>query len=577
MTLLIPSVISQDYKSPGEREIFSKLRDDPFSKDWIALHSLDVAQHRKQVAGEIDFVVIIPGKGVLCLEVKACERLFRDRGLWYYGKNAKPDSKGPFKQASDAMHSIKDRLIKQRPDLKTVVFWSAVIFPYVDFSDESVEWHQWQVINQRKYQTESIGKLLERVLNSALQHLRNKNVGWFRPDSTEPSIDQCKLIAKVLRPDFEFYESPKSRIRRLLNEVKRYTEDQFQALDAMSANERIVFSGPAGTGKTLLAIESARRSNLKGNKVLFLCFNRLLGEWIKEQFKEVGVKINAEIFHDYMLNLAGMTRPDTNSDCFWQKKLPDLAVEKLMSIPGNDHLYDEIVIDEGQDLLRRNYVDVLDLSLRGGLAEGNWRLFGDFKTQAIYGGGDISLEEFLKERAGNAHQYLLTTNCRNTPRVAKVAANLVKLTDLYKKILRPDSGIMPEVRFYSSANDQCKLLVACLEELKKENITFKDVAVLSTHGNDNCVAHSINIQAWKGKLRPYVEATTGGDIRYCSIHAFKGMEAPVIIVTDVDTFEKPTSRTLFYIAATRALYRLIILANKDIKDEMNNAIRLVVS
>jgi len=133
---------------------------------------------------------------------------------------------------------------------------------------------------------------------------------------------------------------------------------------------------------------------------------------------------------------------------------------------------------------------------------------------------------------------------------------------------------MPEVRFYSSANDQCRMLVECLEELKKKKFDSQDLVVLSTHGNKRCVAHSINIQAWKGKLRPYGEATSGSDIRYCSIHAFKGLEAPVVIVTDVDTFEKPTARTLFYVAATRALHRLIILANKDIKDEMNKAISL---
>ena len=207
MATLIPSIISPDCTSPGEQEIFSKLRDDPFTKDWIALHSLDIAHHRKQVSGEIDYVVIIPSKGVLCLEVKACESLHRDHGLWYYGINPKPDPKGPFKQASDAMHSIKDRLFRQRPDLKTVVFWSAVIFPYIDFTIESGEWHLWQVVDRRKYQAEPIGKLLERVLKSARQHLRNKGLGWFRNDSIEPSIDQSKLIAKVLRPNFEFHVS----------------------------------------------------------------------------------------------------------------------------------------------------------------------------------------------------------------------------------------------------------------------------------------------------------------------------------------------------------------------------------
>src|SRR5688500_9443632 len=97
---MIPPVVHGGCTSPGEREIFRRLRDDPATSDWIVLHSLDVAEHRKQIAGEIDFVVIVPAKGVLCLEVKACRSLRRDGGLWYYGTEAKADARGPFKQAS---------------------------------------------------------------------------------------------------------------------------------------------------------------------------------------------------------------------------------------------------------------------------------------------------------------------------------------------------------------------------------------------------------------------------------------------------------------------------------------------
>jgi len=570
---LIPAVIPSDCNSPGEREVFSKLRDDSYTQNWIVLHSLDIAQHRKQVAGEIDFVVIIPGKGVLCIEVKACQSLYRDRGMWYYGTNPKPDSKGPFKQASEAMHSLRGYLVKKRPELSHIVFWSGVILPYLDFTSDAVEWHQWQVINRQAYTSQSLGILLERILNSAHKFLTGKSSArWFKPESPGPNDNQCKVISQILRPSFEYYESPRSRIKKELQEVRLYTEDQFSALDHMSTNERVVFVGAAGTGKTLLSIESARRSLGLGRKTLFMCYNRHLGEWIRNQFEQAvedGLKVG--IFHDYMLDLVGIARPNTSSDAFWKKELPELALDKLMNVSNDDQLYDAIIIDEVQDILQRNYLDVLDLSLRGGITKGKWHLFGDFKNQTIFGNGDFSLENFLEERAAHPTFCTLTTNCRNTPRVAEVAANFVNLTDLYKTILRPNSGIMPEVRFYSSANEQCRMLVACLEELRKEKFDSQDVVVLSTHGNEKCVAHSINIQAWKGKLRPYGETTIGGDIRYCSIHAFKGMEAPVIIVTDVDTFENPTARTLFYIAATRALHRLIILANDSIRNEMSKA------
>lgn len=104
---MFPAEIYTDTPSPGELEVFQRLRDDPATRDWIVLHSLDVAHHLKQVVGEIDFVVIIPSKGVLCLEVKAHRRLRCEQGQWYYGSDPAPVARSPFKQAADGMQSIR--------------------------------------------------------------------------------------------------------------------------------------------------------------------------------------------------------------------------------------------------------------------------------------------------------------------------------------------------------------------------------------------------------------------------------------------------------------------------------------
>lgn len=94
MAIMIPPVIPPDTPSGGEMEVFRRLRDDPGTEGWIVLHSFGLADHVEQVQGEIDFVVIIPAKGVFCLEIKSCSaaHLRRDaRGLWYYGPKDKGD------------------------------------------------------------------------------------------------------------------------------------------------------------------------------------------------------------------------------------------------------------------------------------------------------------------------------------------------------------------------------------------------------------------------------------------------------------------------------------------------------
>ena len=113
----------------------------PDTSGWTVLHSFDIADHRRQLAGEIDFLCIVPGKGVLVVEVKGCHQLARHDGDWYYGHNAEPDHRGPFRQAADAMHSLRQRLAKLHPELAGVPFWSAACFPFIDFTESSPEWH----------------------------------------------------------------------------------------------------------------------------------------------------------------------------------------------------------------------------------------------------------------------------------------------------------------------------------------------------------------------------------------------------------------------------------------------------
>ena len=144
MARMIPPVIGDHVVSEGERLIFDALRTGAAAADWVVLHSLDVADHRAQVSGEIDFVVIVPRLGVVCLEVKASRSLEIRDGRWRYGQTQTWDERGPFKQAAVAMHSLRDLLAKEAPGLSDIVFCSAVAFTHTSFEVTSPEWHGWQ-------------------------------------------------------------------------------------------------------------------------------------------------------------------------------------------------------------------------------------------------------------------------------------------------------------------------------------------------------------------------------------------------------------------------------------------------
>ncbi|MBK7063411.1 MAG: NERD domain-containing protein [Rubrivivax sp.] len=68
---MIPPLVAADAPK-GEKQLFARLRDDPNARDWLVLHSFDIRRHVARAEGEADMVVVVPGLGVLCIEVKVC-------------------------------------------------------------------------------------------------------------------------------------------------------------------------------------------------------------------------------------------------------------------------------------------------------------------------------------------------------------------------------------------------------------------------------------------------------------------------------------------------------------------------
>jgi hypothetical protein len=153
-----------------------------------------------------------------------------------------------------------------------------------------------------------------------------------------------------------------------------------------------------------------------------------------------------------MLDIAEAVSDDTSS-IFWQDELPLLVIDKLLNKMDDQNLYDELVVDEAQDILRESYLDFLDLNLKGGLSAGRWRLFGDFEKQAIYDAASLSLEKFIHSRELKIPVYSLRVNCRNTPRVASLAHLLGGLDPGYSRVLRPDDRSDPELIYCSDENE----------------------------------------------------------------------------------------------------------------------------
>ena len=178
-------------------------------------------------------------------------------------------------------------------------------------------------------------------------------------ESKLPTKQDVKFLTSILRSDFDKVLAIRARINNAEQQLLELKEQQYKCLDQIEDNRRAVIYGPAGTGKTLLAIEQAKKSVAEGKKIALLCFNNSISQWFQAYFREEAAEyIPAYIgtFHKMLLDITteagfSITVPANNEarNLFYKEILPTKALEILLENPKE---FDEIIIDEAQDLIR---------------------------------------------------------------------------------------------------------------------------------------------------------------------------------------------------------------------------------
>ena len=556
MARLIPPIFPED-APPGEKSVYRVLAEDRMTDDWIVLHSLNIAEHVRKPEGEADFVIIAPRLGFLVVEVKSHQHFTFDDGVWRLGSQA-PTTRGPFKQASEAMYSIRKYLIRKKVDLSSTPVLSAVWFTEArarTMLRPTNEWFDWQILDSEDLKKDPIGTI-RRAFEGGLANLEATFKG-YSSGGVGPSQTEAKQIAMLLRPNFEFGVVAGDVRAARQHQLVRFVEEQFLALDAMSDNQAVLFTGPAGSGKTFLALEAARREIALGGNGTLMCFNKLLGRRLAADVDEPRLSVGT--FHSQLLALTGLKVPEGAGELFWKNELPERAIEVLLEL--GEPPFDFLIVDEIQDLLTEAYLDVLELTVKGGLAGGRVLMFGDFERQVIYNDG--SGRELLRERVPHMPSHRLSMNCRNLPRIGFSVNFFSGLTPGYQRFRRDDDGVNPVLLKYTRGEDQSPLLRQAVEALRDESFDLSEIVVLSPLAADSAAATTTD--SW---LRSVLVQADGlhakkGKIRFSSIQAFKGLEAPAVIVTDLDRVNVPNFQSVLYVGLTRATDRVYGLVEKD--------------
>lgn len=578
MARMFPPEFDDSSPSAAERHVFNLIKADSRTANWLVLHSLGLSRRPAGPFGEIDFVVIIPGEGIVCLEVKG-GRISCENGIWKTTNRFGSIStlkRSPMMQAREGMFALRDRITKhfgERGAESMCPIGCGVVFPDVTCPPATPEFDRSDVIDARD---------LEKPVSFSILRIARQRLRPLQPRSRAPAPtdSEAKSLLGFLRPDFELIVARGLRVGRSEERLLRLTEEQYCRLDELQDNPRCLFEGAAGTGKTVLAIEHAKRRARSESDVLLVCFNRMLGARLEEQLKGTGIRcgtchsiirqsiLQSSLAQEFLGKEAEALKSG-DSRLLFDELYPlygQLAVDEIGS------LCNVLVLDEVQDLSRSAIFDFLDRALAGGLAGGCWAMFGDFTRQALYGVPDNPLT-ILQDYCAHFTRARLTLNCRNTRRIAEETA-LLSGFDRAPYRMNQEIGLAVDHRYWRRPADLAEHLEKVLLRLLSEGLAADDVLILCPRKLDrSSLAGITKIAGLPLRDASSDQQIAGSTIVFSTIHAFKGLESPVVILIDIEQVDSEEARSLLYVGMSRARSLLVLMIREAARGRVEQRIR----
>ncbi|KVZ92213.1 ATP-dependent helicase [Burkholderia ubonensis] len=325
---------------------------------------------------------------------------------------------------------------------------------------------------------------------------------------------------------------------------------------------RLRVIGTAGSGKTQLAVQAMRDAIAAGRRVLYVCFNRPLADYIA-RIAPPGAKIaNYHQLCDWVARDGGYTPDFDAPDAF------GMLEARFAQTPVPERWrFDVLIVDEGQDF-HPSWASALERLLA---PDGAWWWLED-PLQNLYMREPVALPGWVSLKA--------LTNYRSPRDLLDFVRDVVGRVEPLAAELRsgsPFDGSDLVVSAYGDANaSPAALADACIDATKRAitqalSLGFRkqDIAVLSYRGREGSALAALDqlgphqVKRFTGKYDLFGNPEYhDGDVLLDSIYRFKGQSAPCVILTEIDfdTLDARAARKLF-VGATRATMKLLLVAS----------------
>ncbi len=525
MPRLLPEEPSFPPDNGAERTVWEALRDQ-LPDEALLFSGVGVQDGARE--HEIDLLVALPGVGLAAIEVKG-GLIARVDGQWFQGVGVHRHKINPVRQVQDARHALQRFLRKQGLGAAQARTAHLVAFPAMSVDDE---WASPDLPRPMLVGRDELTGIAARV-----REVIDECGAGFAPLDEADVAPLVGRLAGGFPSQLEVLATAAEDEDRL----DQLTRDQARILDNLAAFGRLQVVGGAGTGKTWLALEQARRRARAGERVALLCYSRGLGRYLRrvtEQWPADERPAWVGLFHDLPIAWGAEPGADYDSD-YWELELP-VRLGELAAQRAPDDLFDSVVVDEAQDFGELWWPSLLRC-LRDPSRGGLWAFIDD-EQRVFPRDGHVPID---------LPPYLLDENLRSTKQIAQVCGSM------HSGLTRARGMDGAPVRVVDVAYDEAVHAADdAVEALLAEGWEPGSIALLTTGRRHDMQKELVGDGGWDAY---WDEFFAGGDVFYGHVLGFKGLERSVVVLAVNGFHDASRARKLLYTGLSRARLLLVVV------------------
>lgn len=532
MANIFPQIAEEFHSSLGEYQIFNALKKLP--DDWNIYYSVNWQKKEKNGIikwGEADFLVFNPNYGIIVIEVKSGGIEFKN-GRWIQTRLDSFESfnmKNPFAQADKSKFKIIEELDNNLPYYDKCFVDKAVWFPSITRED----------LNKIQLPMEYDKKLVltKESMENPIEDLLKVYKFYKAADFTNLSKIGEEKVKEIIMPNFKLVPSASNIKDESEYIFYQLTNEQEKVLNFIGEQNSVAIQGSAGTGKTFIAVEQARRFS-KNGKVLFLCFNKYLNEHLK---------LKCAINNVEYYTLYSFISKYSNQDLYNKEE----CIGTLKKINFSNLNYRYIIVDEAQDIEN----EILELLYKQCVINKIKIIIFYDKNQLIF---QNKLPDIIKDFDS---KLTLLKNCRNT---LKITSSVNSIFDIPIETNELTAiGIMPTLNCCESKDKIIESIAKKIDEYLKKGFKYQDIVILTLKTEEKSILHNLK------KIKNYglTLVNNNSDIFFTTSKKFKGLESNIVIVVDFD-LDSYDEKNL-YVSLSRAKQRLELYTLTN-EEKINN-------